>query len=179
MINKIKKQLIVKYTLILTLLLTVVTFGSYFVHRLIVNDAMNDALLDYLNEEVWEAERHAGKTPTEAEFNKINSDVNSIHTFTYWFFGDRLVHAEEPINEEVSFLLQKRMRGNSYQERKIYFENIKHNKTKWYFLLAMQNISINGKIAGKVFVLTNVSPLKKSNKRYSIRARKRYRGCNK
>lgn len=56
------------------------------------------------------------------------------------------------------------MRGNSYQERKIYFENIKHNKTKWYFLLAMQNISINGKIAGKVFVLTNVSPLKKSNK---------------
>ena len=92
MINKIKKQLIVKYTLILTLLLTVVTFGSYFVHRLIVNDAMNDALLDYLNEEVWEAERHAGKTPTEAEFNKINSDVNSIHTFTYWFFGDRLVH---------------------------------------------------------------------------------------
>lgn len=170
MINKIKKQLIVKYTLILTLLLTVVTFGSYFVHRLIVNDAMNDALLDYLNEEVWEAERHAGKTPTEAEFNKINSDVNSIHTFTYWFFGNRLVHAEEPINEEVSFLLQKRMRGNSYQERKIYFENIKHNKTKWYFLLAMQNISINGKIAGKVFVLTNVSPLKKSNKRYVANA---------
>ena len=78
MINKIKKQLIVKYTLILTLLLTVVTFGSYFVHRLIVNDAMNDALLDYLNEEVWEAERHAGKTPTEAEFNKINS-LSLIH----------------------------------------------------------------------------------------------------
>lgn len=170
MIEKIKRYLILKYTLIIMLMLSGVTFGCYFLHRHMVHRMMNEAMNDYLHEEVWEAEQHLKDGSYDAGFYKINSDVSSVHNFSYWYLGDRLFHAEEPISDEISAELQRRMLSKSYQENKVYSENVKHRKVKWYFRLSMQDIHLNGKTVGRVFVLSNVTPMVKSNKRYAAYA---------
>lgn len=170
MIEKIKKYLIVKYTLIICLMLAGVAFSCYFLHRHMLQKMMNEALSDYLHEEVWEAEQHLKDGSYGAGFYKINSDVGSIHNFSYWYLGNRLIHAEEPISDEISAELQRRMQNKTYQENKIYNENVKHQKVKWYFRLSMQDVRLSGKTVGRVFVLSNVTPMVKSNKRYAAYA---------
>ena len=166
MIEKIKKRLINKYTLIIALLLSGVFFSCYLAHRHMVSRTIEAALLDYLDEEAWEAQQHLQKSPDITGMHKINSAANAIHNFTYWYANGKFFHAETPSDDDISAELQKRMLANAYQDNKIYSENIKRNHIKWYFLLTSRNLICNGQKVGRVFVLSNVSPLKWSNKQF-------------
>lgn len=169
MIEKIKKKLVHKYTAIITAMLLIVFSGCYYMYRQIITKSINDTLNDYLLEEVWEAQASLKMNQNKFQIRQNDADINAMNHFTFWFLGDKLISSEESINQDISQKLQQRMLSKNYQENTIYYENVKSNNVKWYFKMMMKNLyNTEGQIIGKVFVLANNTPMKRSSKQYVI-----------
>ena len=169
MIEKIKKKLVHKYTAVITAMLLIVFSGCYYMYRQIITKSINDTLNDYLLEEVWEAQASLKMNQNKFQIRQNDADINAMNHFTFWFLGDKLISSEESINQDLSQKLQQRMLSKNYQENTIYYENVKSNKVKWYFKMMMKNLyNTEGQIIGKVFVLANNTPMKRSSKQYVI-----------
>ncbi|MBP3346174.1 MAG: HAMP domain-containing histidine kinase [Alphaproteobacteria bacterium] len=169
MIENIKKKLVHKYTAVITAMLLIVFSGCYYMYRQIITKSINDTLNDYLQEEVWEAQASLKMNQNELHIRQNDADINAMNHFTFWFLGDKLISSEESINQDLSQKLQQRMLSKHYRENTIYYENVKSNKVKWYFKMMMKNLyNTDGRIIGKVFVLANNTPMKRSSKQYII-----------
>lgn len=165
MIERIRKKLILSYTAVIALFLTVFIGSSYAVYRYKSIQFVEDSLRDYLAEEMREAENQIRAGLNGPEIYKIASD-NSAHNFSYWFVNGKLVHAEEPNDEGFAVLVKQRLQDREYRNNEIYYVNIKHNKQKRYFIVLKQDLAIDGVPTGKVFVLANYTSIRKSTKNY-------------
>ncbi len=167
MIENIKKKLVHKYTVVITAMLLIVFSGCYYMYRQIITKSINDTITDYLLEEVWEAQASLKMNQNELQIRQNDADINAMNHFTFWFLGNKLISSEEGINQDISQKLQQRMLSKNYQENTVYYENVKSNKVKWYFKMMMKNLyNTEGQIIGKVFVLANNTPMKRSSKQY-------------
>lgn len=166
MIEKIRRSLTVKYTAVIACVLFLGFAVSYTAYRHNSIRLLQDTLYDYLTEELWEAEEFIRRGIEEYDVHQINSDIKSLHNFTYWFVDKKIVRAERPIDEAISGQLEQRFLDKNYKNGKIYHENIKHNKQKWYFIVVKQDLPPNVVKNGKVFVLANYTPIRKNTKAY-------------
>ena len=131
MIEKIRRALIVKYTAVIACILFLGFAASYAAYRHNGIKLLQDSLYDYLAEEIWEAQeyfRHGGESP---EMHTINSDIRSLHNFTYWLLDGKIIRAEQPGNDVIARQLEQRLLTKTYQPGKIYHENMKAGKQKW------------------------------------------------
>ncbi len=166
MIEKIRKKLILKYTVLLTFILLLCFGGSYTAYRYSTVNFVYESLKDYLSEEVWEAREYVSLPNQPITINKVNASINSLHNFAYWFVDGKLVHAEEPENAKVAAILLNRLKNKVYSEKEIYHENIKYNKQKWYFILLKKHFFTSDGRKGEVVVLANYTPVRKNTKTY-------------
>ena len=166
MIEKIRRTLIIKYTLVITVILSLGFAASYGSYRHNGVKLLYDSLYDYLTEEVWEAEEFLNNYNDKTEIHKIKSDIKSLHNFSYWIIDKKIVHAEQPQNEALAKQLEQRLLTKNYEAGKIYHENMKNNRQKWYFIVIKQNLSLNQAQKGEVFVLANYTPIRKNAKTY-------------
>lgn len=166
MIEEIHRKLIVRYTTVIAAILLFCFGGSYVAYRHSGLKLMEDSLRDYLSEEVWEAGQFARKPGAGPEMHKVASDINSLHNFTYWFVDGILVRAEEPSNDFIAGELRRRLTEKSYVAEKIYHENVKHDKKKWYFSVLKRDVTFASGAKGRVFVLANYTPVRKNTKAY-------------
>lgn len=166
MIEKIRRTLIIKNTIIIATILLIGFGASYTAYRHNGIHLLKDGLKDYLTEEIWEAEELIKKGQTEPEIHTINSDISSFHNFTYWIIDNQIIRAERPANESIAKQLEERLLNKTYETGKIYCENMKSNRQKWYFMLIKQNISSKLVPNGEVFVLANYTPIRKNTKTY-------------
>lgn len=166
MIEKIRKTLIIKYTLIIAAILSFGFAASYAAYRHNGVKLLYDSLYDYLTEEVWEAGEFLNNYNGQTEVHKIKSDIKSLHNFTYWIVDKKIVHAERPENDAIAEQLEHRLLTRVYEEGKIYHENMKNNKQKWYFIVVKRNLSSEIVKDGEVFVLANYTPVRKNAKAY-------------
>lgn len=135
--------------------------ASYAAYRHNGIKLLQDSLYDYLAEEIWEAQeyfRHGGESP---EMHTINSDIRSLHNFTYWLLDGKIIRAEQPGNDVIARQLEQRLLTKTYQPGKIYHENMKAGKQKWYFIVIKQDIRLSASQQGTVFVLANYTPVRK------------------
>lgn len=166
MIEKIRRALIVKYTAVIACILFLGFAASYAAYRHNGIKLLQDSLYDYLAEEIWEAQeyfRHGGESP---EMHTINSDIRSLHNFTYWLLDGKIIRAEQPGNNVIARQLEQRLLTKTYQPGKIYHENMKAGKQKWYFIVIKQDIRLSASQQGTVFVLANYTPVRKNAKAY-------------
>lgn len=166
MIESIRRTLIIRYTLVIAVILSLGFAASYAAYRHNGIKLLHDSLHDYLTEEVWEAGEFLNKYNGKTEIHKIKSDIKSLHNFTYWTVDGKIVHAERPENDVIAEQLEHRLLINNYESGKIYHENIKNNNKKWYFIVAKQDLSPEIVQNGKVFVLANYTPVRKNAKAY-------------
>ena len=167
MIEQIRKKLTLGYTVVIALFLTVCIGCSYGVYRYKGIQFVRDSLQDYLQEEIREAETQIRAGIEKPEVYKVASD-SSAHNFSYWFVDGKILHAEEPQNEDFASILRQRLMSRHYQNNKIYHENIKYNKQKRYYILLKQDLWIGGTSRGEVFVLANFTSIRKSTKNYIV-----------
>lgn len=166
MIEKIRRTLIIKYTFVIATILSLGFAASYTAYRHNLIKLMQDGLYDYLTEEVWEAEELLYEYDEHTEVHKIKSDINSLHNFAYWVLNKKVVHAEQPEADAIAEQLEHRLLTRKYEDGKIYHENIKYNKHKWYFILIKQQLRSDKIQNGEVFVLANYTPIRKNAKAY-------------
>lgn len=166
MIEKIRRTLILKYTLVIAAILSLGFAASYAAYRHNGVKLLYDGLYDYLTEEVWEAEEFLNQYNGKTEIHKIKSDIKSLHNFSYWIINKKIVHAEQPENDAVAAQLEHRLLTKTYKAGKIYHENMKSNKQKWYFIVIKQDLSLDNAQNGEVFVLANYTPIRKNAKAY-------------
>lgn len=167
MIRHIKRNLTLSYTVIIALFLAVCIGSSYIVYRYKGIQFVEAGLRDYLEEEMREAETQIRAGMTEPETYKIASD-NSAHNFSYWFINKKILHAEEPQDENFASLIKKRLTSQNFQNGRIYYENIKYNKQKRYYIVLKQDLLIKGVPTGEIFVLANFTSIRKSTKNYIV-----------
>jgi len=166
MIEKIRRALIIKYTVIIACILLIGFVASYIAYRHNGIKMLQDGLKDYLTEELWEAKDFLRHNENRTEIRQINADIKSLHNFTYWLVNKKPVLAELPADGAIAAKLERRILSKNYEPQKIYRENIKHNKQKWYFLLLKDNLQISSSQNAEVFVLANYTPVRKSAKTY-------------
>ena len=125
MIESIRRTLIIRYTLVIAVILSLGFAASYTAYRHNGIKLLHDSLHAYLTEEVWEAGEFLNKYNGKTEIHKIKSDIKSLHNFTYWTADGKIVHAERPENDVIAEQLEHRLLINNYESGKIYHENIK------------------------------------------------------
>lgn len=166
MIEKIRKELLVKYTIIIAAILFVSFVASYSAYKYSSLKFMQEGLEDYLAEESWEAEEFFAQNRINEDSHKIQTDINSFSNFTYWVKDNVIVHAERPVDDEVSKRLENRLLHKDYKDGQIYRENIRYNTQKWRFLLLKKTLKSNTNQKKEVFVLANFTPLYTNAKMY-------------
>lgn len=166
MIAKIRQALIAKFTLTIACILLIGFAASYTAYQRTGIHLLKDTLRDYLTEELWEAQEFIRNNRRDTEVHKINSDIKSLHNFTYWLLNKQLIHAEQPRNDMIAAKLQQRILSRNYKSQKIYHENIKYNKQKWYFLVSKQTLVLTPKQTLEVFVIANYTPMRKNTRTY-------------
>lgn len=166
MIEKIRRTLIIKYTLIIAAILSLCFAASYAAYRHNAVKLLYDGLHDYLIEEVWKAEEFLDKYNGETEIHKIKSDIKSLHNFSYWIVDNKIVHAEQPENSAIAQQLEHRLLTKDYEAGKVYHEKMKSDHQKWYFIVMKQNLPTDKIQNAEVFVLANYTPIRKNSKAY-------------
>ncbi len=166
MIEKIRRELAFKYTVIIACILFFGLIASYMAYRHHGIGLMQDSLHDYLTEEVWEAREATRKGIEVPTVHKINSDIKSLHNFTFWFADKKIIHAERLKDDVFAERLEQRLIRKKYQSGKFYHVNVKHNKQKWYFIVIKEDFATVSGQKGEVFVLSNYTPVRRSTKSY-------------
>ena len=166
MIETIRQKLIRKYTALIAAFLLLCCMASYAAYRFNMIKFVNNGLRDYLNEEVFEAREFGHHQSSEPRLNKVKADISTLHNFSYWFVDHKLIYAEVPPADAVAEELLRRLTHKNYLSGKIYHENIKRNKQKWYFLLIGHEFKLKDGKTAQVFVLSNYTPVRKSTRTY-------------
>lgn len=83
MIEKIRRALILKYTVIIACILFIGFAASYIAYRHTGIKMLQDSLRDYLTEELREARETIRKDVDEPEIHRVNTDITTLHNFTY------------------------------------------------------------------------------------------------
>ena len=166
MIEKIRRTLTVKYTLIIAFILITGFLSSYAAYRSNGIRLLHNSLFDYLETEVWEAEEMIRNGSGDLGTRKINVDIRALHSFTYWLVNKKVVRAETLADEAVADRLQQRLTEKYYHPGKIYHINIKHDKQKWYFLAAKQDVHLPSDQMAEIFVIANYTPIRTNTKAY-------------
>lgn len=141
MIEKIRRALILKYTVIIACILFIGFTASYIAYRHTGIKMLQDSLRDYLTEELREARETIRKGVDEPEIHRVNTDITTLHNFTYWFADKKIIRAEQPGNSAVAERLEQRLLNKNYKLGKIYHENIKHNKQNGILFLSRTSYS--------------------------------------
>ena len=168
MIEKIRRTLTVKYTLIIAFILITGFLSSYAAYRSNGIRLLHNSLFDYLETEVWEAEEMIRNGSGDLGTRKINVDIRALHSFTYWLVNKKVVRAETLADEAVADRLQQRLTEKYYHPGKIYHINIKHDKQKWYFLAAKQDVHLPSDQMAEIFVIANYTPIRTNTKAYLL-----------
>ena len=109
MIEKIRRALILKYTVIIACILFIGFAASYIAYRHTGIKMLQDSLRDYLTEELWEARETIRKGVDEPEIHRVNTDITTLHNFTYWFADKKIIRAEQPGNSAVAERLEQKL----------------------------------------------------------------------
>lgn len=162
MIDKIRRKLVRKYTAVIAFMLIAVFSVCSFLNLRIINSAINEALADYLIEEVREAKEAFSRPDLPAPLIH-NISANSSALMSLWYLDGQLVHAEIPDNPEISQNLINKINQLQLKENSIYNEQIKH---KWHFRITGQKFSSGKGHAAKVIVISNTSNLYRNFKHF-------------
>lgn len=114
MIEKIRRALILKYTVIIACILFIGFAASYIAYRHTGIKMLQDSLRDYLTEELWEARETIRKGVDEPEIHRVNTDITTLHNFTYWF-ADKKNHQSGTTGK----LCRRRTTGTTAVEQKL------------------------------------------------------------
>lgn len=155
MIDKIRKNLVRKYTIIIALILIAVFSAESFLNLRIVYAALDEALFDYLDEEAREAsEIMTAGNYEEEPFHYISSNANVL--LSVWYNNQKPVHAEIPADPFLSAELLDNIQRLNLRDDKIYKLQI---DGKWHFRLASRDLRQNGDSVGKIVVISNTTKL--------------------
>ena len=167
MIAKLKKKLVLQYTLIIVVLLACLSALALAAIRYNNSKIILDALVDYLEEEAWEASESDLRS---LEIHAVNGGIGNFTSYTYWFENGVLRHAEEPSDEVVAQKIRTYLTETPLEDGQVYLVSFKnptiHHGGKWRFYLMKKSVSYRNGAKGNVFALYNYTPLKKSGKYY-------------
>lgn len=166
MIEQLRKKLIVKYTLLFACILFACYGVSYVTYRYNSLNFIYSSIQDYLGEEVQEARDFIPTVKNIGKVHKINSSIDTLHNYAYWFVDDELIRAEEPKDDYVAKEIMHRLTSKKYIAGQPYHENIKHHKEEWYFIMVKEDFKYRNNQKGSVFVLANYTPVRQNNKNY-------------
>ena len=108
--DKIRRHLVLKYTVIITLMLISVLCISSYMHLRTIYTAIEETLADYLNEEVREAERDLQRPHISIEPPQhINPNSNAM--MSIWYYKNQITHAEILDNPALSQKLLERIKS--------------------------------------------------------------------
>lgn len=162
MIEKIRKELIIKYTAIISLILFISFAASFSAFRQNGIQVLYGSLKDYLIEEVWEATEAFASKNFVPDIHYTHAQIDSLSIFTYWIRNNQIIHAEGPDNKLLSLKLEKVILNQNFNENKIFHQTIQLEEQKWDFAILKQNISPTE----EVFVVANFTPLHINAKTY-------------
>lgn len=166
MIEKIRQSLIIKYTCIIAVIMVLCLTIGYSSYYYSSRKMLHNGLESYLSEEIWEAKETYGKASDGIETNKFHADIKSIHNFSYWLVNKKVIRSQRPADDTINSQIEKRLTQKKYVSGKIYHENMKSHKKKWYFLLLKKDVKLSPTQMGEVFVLANYTPVRESSKIY-------------
>ena len=167
MIDKIKRTLIIKYTLIIEAILLSGFMASYLTYRHNLVRFLEENLTDYLADEVWEAKDYVITQKSAPTIHLINNNNKIIHNFTYWFFDKHLTYAEVPEDQVLAGRLLTRLSEEPWDELKTYHLKLRGEKKKSHFLMMKKDLHLRDGRLLEVFALSNYKPIIKSFRRYA------------
>jgi signal transduction histidine kinase len=165
-IEKIRKKLILKYTVVVAFMLFIGFTASYTAYRHTGIKVLRDGLKDFLNEEVWEARESFQQGIEIPQIHRFKTDIKSLHNFTYWVVDKKIVQADKASDDVLAQKIEQIVLNRNFEDNTFYHENIKYDKHKWYFLIIKETVKISQVSMGEVFVLANYTPIRKSAKTY-------------
>lgn len=168
MINEIRHRLVLKYTVVIALVLLGLSLLSYFMQKMSNVRFVEEGLEDYLDEEIWEAQRFVfdDSSTVQDRVHKIASNAESFHNYTFWYKNNVLIHTEEPLIDDVAQQLRYRMENDTFENGRVYHVNIVCQGQEWFFFLMKQSMFFDDGASGEVFVLCNYTGMRVSTNIY-------------
>lgn len=168
MINEIRHRLVLKYTVVIALVLLGLSLLSYFMQKMSNVRFVEEGLEDYLDEEIWEAQRFVfdDSSTVQDRVHKIASNAESFHNYTFWYKNNVLIHTEEPLIDDVAQQLRYRMENDTFENGRVYHVNIVSHGQEWFFFLMKQSMFFDDGASGEVFVLCNYTGMRVSTNIY-------------
>lgn len=171
MINKIRKELALKYTLIILSMLIVVFISNYFVINHVIMESSIADVKNNLQEKTWEAApaiKYANHNPDiQPQINIIPESKDIFYDFAYWIDIDgRIIMAEE-LASGISDPKRQIMRTWNYADKEAHPISITDEEGNiWNLIMASNNVFHDGKIIGKVFVGKDMTAMPMVKKKY-------------
>ena len=164
MIDAIHRKLVHKYTAIITCILISVFSVCSYLNLQIILSAIDKTLIDYLDEEVEEAQEDFSN---HQDFKKeVSTNISpSLTLLSFWFKGDQLVYAELPENENIRQEMLSLVNFPDQIPDKVYSKTI---NDKWHFRFIGRDIKENGVILGRVVVVYHATKLHDNFNRFLI-----------
>ncbi len=162
MIDRIKKALVIKYTLIMLLILIIVFFGNYLVISKILEQTKISSLEEYLQEEADESlpylTLHQKDISAPLEINYATKEEYLMNIFCAWFdSNNKIIFAsglsERLFEEKKEIMLDWKHQDNELVE----FELQNESGAPLTFLMSSKKIYKDGKYMGRVFVGKNIT----------------------
>lgn len=162
MIEKIKRNLVWRYTCIIFAVSTLVFIGCDGIYHYVVQHTLEENLLDYLHEECREAQGY--NSSFHEEVHSYVVDANMIQSFSYWVLNNKVIHAAQPAGVVGKELLQE-IENWQHPNIEIKYIKIKHNHDEWNFAAASKDFTLHGQ-NGKIIVVMNLTPIEKFSENY-------------
>ena len=166
MIDKIKRTLIIKYTIIIAFIMLGGFLASYFAYRHNLINFLHENLRDYLYDEVWEAKDFIAKSHSAPTIHRIKADNKILHNFNYWFFNKHLAYAEVPYDQTLASRLLNQLKEGSWEEDTVYHIKLRGLNRKAYFLMMKKNLPLKDNNHLEIFALSNYVPIRNSISNY-------------
>lgn len=161
MIEKIKRNLVWRYTCIILTVSTLVFISCDSVYHYVVQHTLEENLLDYLYEERREAEDSKG---VYEEVHDYVVDSKMIQSFSYWMLDGRVIYAAQPAGF-VGEKFLKEVKKWQHPDKEITYIKVKDQKDEWNLAAVSINFSLNGK-TGKIIVAMNLTPIEDFSENY-------------
>ncbi|MBQ9235929.1 MAG: HAMP domain-containing histidine kinase [Alphaproteobacteria bacterium] len=166
MIDKIKRILIIKYTIIIAFILLSGFVASYLTYRHNVVTFQEENLSDYLFDEAWDAHDLISHNKPLPRIHKITLDNKRLYNFTYWFIDGEMVYAEVPLDAVLAGRLLARLRSGNFKENIFYHVKLRGENKKSYFLMMKKDMLLPNGRKAEIFALSNYVPIRKSTRKY-------------
>ena len=161
MIEKIKRNLVWRYTCIILTVSTLVFISCDSVYHYVVQHTLEENLLDYLYEERREAEDSKN---IHEEVHDYVVDSKMIQSFSYWVLNGKVIYAAQPAGFVGAEFL-KEVKNWQYPDKEITYIKVKDRKDEWNLAAISADFSLNGN-PGKIIVAMNLTPIEDFSKNY-------------